>query len=124
MDINAKLELRGQFESPRLSGRITVSGGLLNVDRILDRTMLHPYSVQAARSPEVDAIVALNPWDRLGLGIELNVPNTLRMVGDSVQVSAGTPLGIGNINLRALGDLYLYKDPGQPLYVTGSLDQV
>jgi autotransporter translocation and assembly factor TamB len=125
MDINARLELRGEFESPRLEGRITVSGGTLNVDRILDRTMLRPYSVAAAPAPQpVDAIASLNPWQRLGLGLELNVPNTLRMVGESIQLSSNTPLGFGGINLRALGDLYLYKDPGQPLYVTGSLDQV
>jgi autotransporter translocation and assembly factor TamB len=48
----------------------------------------------------------------------------LRMVGDNVQVSPGTPLGLGNINLRAVGDLYLYKDPAQPLYVNGSLDSI
>jgi translocation and assembly module TamB len=41
-----------------------------------------------------------------------------------VQVSPGTPIGLGDINLRVGGDLYLYKDPEQPLYVTGSLDQV
>lgn len=124
MNVNATVALRGQFEMPRLAGRITVSGGSLNVDRILDRTMLQPYSTQAAAPPEVDAIASLNPWDRLGLDLELNVPNTLRMVGDNIQISPGTPIGLGNINLRALGDLYLYKDPGQPLYVTGSLDQV
>jgi autotransporter translocation and assembly factor TamB len=72
----------------------------------------------------VDAIAALNPWDRLGLDIELHVPNTLRMVGENVQVTPGTPLGLGNINLRVLGDLYLYKDPAQPVYITGSFDQV
>jgi hypothetical protein len=124
MDIDAKLQLRGQFESPRLDGRITVAGGELNVDAILDRTMLQPYSVQPAGAPDVDAIAVLNPWDRLGLDIELNVPDTLRMVGDNVQISPGTPLGLGNISLRAIGDLYLYKDPAQPLYVTGSLDSV
>src|SRR5262245_18747274 len=32
MDINARLALRGQFESPRLDGRITVTSGQLNVD--------------------------------------------------------------------------------------------
>lgn len=124
VDINANVELRGQFEMPRLAGRITVSGGTLNVDQILDRTMLQPYSVEPASAPEADAIVALNPWDRLGLDLELNVPGTLRMVGESVQVTPGTPLGLGDINLRAIGDLYLYKDPAQPLYVTGSLDSV
>jgi len=87
--------------------------------------MLQPYSVAAAPAPQlVDAIASLNPWERLGLEIELNVPNTLRMIGESVQLTANTPLGLGGINLRALGDLYLYKDPGEPLYVTGSLDQV
>jgi hypothetical protein len=124
MDIDAQLRLQGQFETPRLSGRITVAGGELAVDTILDRTMLQPYSEKPAGPPEVDAIRVLNPWERLGLDIELGVPGTLRMVGDNVQVSPGTPIGLGNINLRALGDLYLYKDPGQPLYVTGSLDSV
>src|SRR5262249_2201038 len=50
--------------------------------------------------------------------------NTLRLVGENIQISPGTPLGLGNFNLRALGDLYLYKDPGDQLYVTGSLDRV
>ena len=34
------------------------------------------------------------------------------MIGDNVQVSQGTPLGLGSFNLRATGDLYLYKEPG------------
>ena len=41
------------------------------------------------------------------------------MTGDNVQVQPGTPLGLGSFNLRVLGDIYLYKDPGAPLYVTG-----
>src|SRR6185295_18796435 len=54
----------------------------------------------------------------------LHVPNTLRLTGRDVQISSGTPIGLGDINLRMLGDLYLYKDPGQPLSVTGSFDRV
>jgi translocation and assembly module TamB len=125
IQVDADLTLVGQFEEPRVSGRITITGGTLQVDRILDRTLFQPYSTEATPIPvEVDAIAALNPWERLGLGIELHVPNTLRMVGDNLQVTPGTPLGLGNFNLRVLGDLYLYKDPGQPLYVNGSFDQV
>ena len=41
-----------------------------------------------------------------------------------MQVSPGTPIGLGDINLRVAGDLYLYKDPGQPISVTGSFDSV
>jgi translocation and assembly module TamB len=115
----------GQLESPRLTGRITVLGGELIVDRILDRTLFQPYATEAeAPIADLDALAALNPWDRLGLDIELQVPGSLRMTGDNVQVSPGTPIGLGDIDLRATGDLYLYKDPGQPLYVTGSLDQI
>jgi autotransporter translocation and assembly factor TamB len=127
LDIDAQMQLRGRFESPRVAGRITVSGGEVNVDRILDRALFRPYSTEQAPIPAAaddDAIVALNPWDRLGLEIELHVPNTVRLMGDNVQVTPGTPLGLGNINLRVLGDLYLYKDPGQVLDITGSLDQV
>ena len=34
-----------------------------------------------------------------------------------MQVAPGTPIGLGDINLRVLGELYFYKDPGEPLYV-------
>jgi autotransporter translocation and assembly factor TamB len=122
--VDMALTLRGQLESPRAEGRITVTGGELNVDMILDRALFRPYSTRPATIPDVDAIAALNPWERLGLGIELHVPNTLRLIGENVQVTTGTPIGFGNINLRLLGDLYLYKDRGQPLYVNGSFDQV
>jgi autotransporter translocation and assembly factor TamB len=124
VDIDANLNLAGEFESPKLTGRITVSGGSVNVDRILDRALFQPYSTQEATLADIDPIVALNPWQRMGIDIELHVPGTLRMVGDNVQVSPGTPLGLGNIDLRAFGDLYLYKDPAQPMYVNGSFDSL
>lgn len=124
VNIDAQLNLAGEFESPKLTGRMTVTGGAVNVDRILDRALFQPYSTQAAIPVELDPIVALNPWQRLGLDLELHVPGTLRMIGENVQVSPGTPLGLGNINLRAFGDLYLYKDPAQPMYVNGSFDSV
>ena len=94
------------------------------MDSLLDRTLFQPYSTQAVAPADIDPIVALNPWQRLGMDVELHVPGTLRMVGENVQVTPGTPLGLGNINLRAFGDLYLYKDPAQPLYVTGSFDSL
>jgi translocation and assembly module TamB len=126
MEVDANLQLRGQLQTPRLSGGITVTSGEIRVDTILDRALFRPYATAQVANPTVtdDAIVALNPWDRLQLEIELHVPNTLRMIGDNVQVSPGTPIGLGNINLRVLGDLYLYKEPGSALYVNGSLDQV
>ena len=127
MEIDAQLRLRGMAESPQLEGALTVASGELKVDEILDRTLFRPYAIEATPPPvdfDIDVVAALNPWDRLGLGIELRVPGTLRLTGEEVQVTSGTPLGLGSINLRAIGDLYLYKDPGDVMYVTGSLDSV
>ncbi len=127
VEVDAQLNLAGEFESPRLTGRVTVTGGEVNVDRILDRALFQPYATEAqvaAQTVDIDPIVALNPWERMGMDIELHVPGTLRMLGENVQVSPGTPLGLGNINLRAFGDLYLYKDPAKPMYVNGSFDSL
>ncbi|MDR1988784.1 MAG: translocation/assembly module TamB [Acidobacteriaceae bacterium] len=123
IDIDAELSLQGQLEAPRLAGRISVSSGQLQADTILDRALFQPYTTVATNT-NLDAVAALNPWDLLGLDLELRVPNTLRIIGDNLQVAPDTPIGLGAINLRALGDLYLYKDPHEPLYVTGSLDSL
>ena len=108
VEVDAKLNLRGQFESPRLTGAITISGGQLKVDEILDRTLMRPYATQAAAdtgaaSDELDALVALNPWERMGLDVAVITRGTLRMIGENVQVTPGTSLGLGNVNLRAFG---------------------
>jgi autotransporter translocation and assembly factor TamB len=122
MDIEAKIQLRGRFEAPLLTGELTINSGELKVDEILQRTLFQPYATEPAAITEVDAVAALNPWQRLGMNLTLHVPNTLRLVGENVQVSAGTPVGLGDINVRVAGDLYLYKDPGDSLYVNGSFD--
>src|SRR5262249_54226997 len=126
VSVDAQISVNGEFESPRVTGRVAVSGGALQVDRVLDRTLFQPYSTEAAAAPteQLDPIVALNPWERMGINIELVTPGTLRMIGENVQIAQGTPIGLGNINLRVFGELSLYKDPGLPLYVNGSLDSL
>jgi hypothetical protein len=124
VSIDATLQMRGRLETPRITGDITITDGTLRVDEILARTLFQPYSTEPTTMANIDAVAALNPWDRLGLDVSLHVPGTLRLTGDNIQISAGTPIGLGDINLRLTGDLYLYKDPAQPLSVTGSFDSV
>jgi autotransporter translocation and assembly factor TamB len=124
INVDATLQLRGRFETPRIAGDLTISSGTLRVDEILARTVFQPYATTEVPIAGVDALAALNPWDRLGLDVSLHVPGSLRLQGDNVQVSPGTPIGLGDINLRVSGDLYLYKDSAAPLSVTGSFDSV
>jgi translocation and assembly module TamB len=123
--VDAKLGLRGRVESPEIAGSVTITDGQLRADRILDRVLFRPYALAAEPTVRpVDAIAALNPWERLTMDIALDVPATLRLTGDNVQVAAGTPLGVGDIDLRVSGDLRLRKTVGAPLSVTGVLDQI
>jgi len=124
IDVDAAVRLQGRYEAPRVAGDITITSGSLRVDEILTRALFQPYSTEQTAIGDVDAVAALNPWDRLGLDLSLHVPATLRLIGDSVQVSQDTPIGLGDINLRVRGDLYIYKDPGEPPSVTGSFDQI
>jgi len=124
MEVDASLRLQGRYEEPRVTGDLTITAGELKVDEVLQRALFQPYATQQTTITEVDAVAALNPWDRMGLDIALHVPNSLRLTGQDLQVTTGTPIGLGDINLRVLGDLYLYKDPGQRLFVTGSFDRV
>ena len=89
VDVDATLQVRGQFESPRIAGNLTINSGNIKVDEILQRTLFQPYSTEPTPMSDVDAVAALNPWQRLGLDIELHVPNTLRLTGRDVQVSPG-----------------------------------
>jgi translocation and assembly module TamB len=124
IDLDASLQITGRFESPRVIGDVTLAPSELKVDEILQRTVFQPYATEPTKITEMDAIAALNPWDRLGLDIALHVPNTLRLIGENVQVAPGTPIGLGDINVRVAGDLSLYKDPQQPMYVNGSFDSL
>jgi autotransporter translocation and assembly factor TamB len=124
VNIDAMLQLRGRFETPRVVGDLTIDGGDVNVDVILERALFQPYATEPLSIANLDAASALNPWSRLGLDVSLHIPKNLRLVGQDVQVTQGTPIGLGDVNLRVGGDLYLYKDPSQPLSVTGSLDAI
>jgi hypothetical protein len=124
VNIDSTLKLRGRSEVPQVSGDLTIDSGALNVDAILERTLFQPYATEPMSLVALDAVSALNPWNRLALDVSLHIPRNLRLVGQDVQVTPGTPIGLGDVNLRVGGDLYLNKDPGEPVSVTGSLDAI
>ena len=123
--VDTTLQLRGQSDRLNVDGDVSILTGELNMDEILAQALFQPYATEAAAPPEgLDAVAALTPWQGLHLDVALHSPGTLRMTGQNVGVTQDNPLGLGSFNLRATGDLYFYKDPGQPLYVNGSFDSV
>ena len=44
----------------------------------------------------------LQPWQRLGMDINVHIPNTLRMTGDDADCG-GDAIRLGSFNLRVLG---------------------
>jgi hypothetical protein len=124
VNIDAALKLRGSIETPQVQGDLTIDSGNANVDAILERALFQPYATEPLPIVAGDAASALNPWTRLGLDVSLHIPKNLRLVGQDVQITQGTPIGLGDINLRVGGELYLNKEPGEPVSVTGSLDSI
>ena len=64
--IDTALTLRGQIESPRLTGVVTIAGGTLNVNAILDRTLLQPYSSEPMVGPGLPGAARGRDADGLG----------------------------------------------------------
>ena len=124
IDLDVALQLRGRSEQPAVTGDVSITSGELKVDEILNRTLFQPYGTEQTEFGPPDPAAALNPWNRMALDFALHVPNSLRLVGNNVQISAGTPVGIGDINLRVGGDLYFYKGSGGSLWLSGSFDSV
>jgi autotransporter translocation and assembly factor TamB len=122
--VDTNLQIRGQLEAPRLTGSVSIVRGELRVDEILDRVLFTGYATVPLQTPQDDSpIAALNIWDRLMLNVSVHSQNALRLTGEGIAV-ADAPIGLGRFDLRASGDLFIYKDPGQQVTVTGSLDQV
>ena len=105
--------LRGRFESPRLAGDLTISGGESRVDEILSGRCSSPYATEQTAIAEVDAVAALNPWDRLGLDVSLHVAEHAaagRRQCPGLAGNADRPRRHQPARRSAI--LYLYKDPG------------
>ena len=124
VQVDANLGLRGDLDAPRLFGDVAIVGGQINTDDILSRALNQPYATQPIANTSDDTIAAINPWNRLSLDVVVHSQNALRMIGDNITVSPSAPVGLGSFDLRASGDIYLYKEPQETLSITGSLDSI
>ena len=115
IDIDAALQVRGRARSAaHRRHRDDQLGRACKVDEILARALFQPYSTEQAS-------IDRHRRGRRAQPVGSARPRRVRCASrarcawsaSNVQVSPGTPIGLGDINLRVTGDLYLYKDPGR-----------
>ena len=125
VNVDAAVQLQGRYESPRITGDITITSGTLRVDEILQRALFQPYATEQTRITEVDAVAALNPWDRLGLDLVAAragdaAPGRRQradFAGHAGRTRRHQPAGRAAISIST-------RIRRQPLSVTGSFDQI
>jgi hypothetical protein len=134
------LEVAGNLRWPNLTGTITLVNGQVHLDHVLamsaerrresggeaqsSELMPNLQAVTEERSPAANATAP---------GLLSNVPvawdvrlraSDLLLEGRDLQAPGGAPIGLGNINITADGDLSLLKARSGPLLLLGEVETV
>jgi translocation and assembly module TamB len=120
--INSSLNLAGELRAPRIEGDLGVSTGSLDLDEILAKMSDSVYATK-----ETQYVVAADGkpgmFDALQIDIHLTVPNDLLIKAQSLQ-TAGSPVGLGSLNLTVGGDLWVSKAPWDQARLVGVVNTV
>jgi translocation and assembly module TamB len=139
VDIHVKAE--GGLAAPRLTGRIALDQGRLEVDEVLRRVArgrqapsevraMSPYAVPATPPPAAGDAVQVEAdqapvadeglFSRAAMDLDIVIPDALVLRGRDVRASSGS-MALGNLNLTIGGTLDLQKSPGARPTIRGSL---
>lgn len=139
-DADASLRLTGELLKPRLEGRVAIRSGRIQADEVLRRVTRQTYEldrprgdppaaalplpaiVQTAGAPEAER--RPDPLDALALDLRIVVPGSLVIRGANLRTRAGSPIGLGNINVTVGGDLRARKKPGETVRIVGTVNTV
>jgi autotransporter translocation and assembly factor TamB len=151
-DVEVDLQIRaeGGLAAPRLTGRIALDQGRLEVDEILRRVApasrapseLRPGLPQAttvaaeaaaaaaaadadeaAATAEAEKAAETGLFSRAAIDLDIVVPDALVLRGQDVRAGSGS-MALGNLNLTIGGNLDLNKSPGARPTIQGSLGVV
>jgi autotransporter translocation and assembly factor TamB len=141
-DVEVDLQIRaeGGLAAPRLTGRIALDQGRLEVDEILRRVTpasrapseLRPGLPQAttvaaeaaaAAIAEAEKAAEKGLFSRAAMDLDIVIPDALVLRGQDVRAGSGS-MALGNLNLTIGGNLDLNKSPGARPTIQGSLGVV
>jgi translocation and assembly module TamB len=74
--------------------------------------------------PALPAAPAPGIFERLALGLRVEIPDDLVLRGADLRPGGRGGLALGDINLTVGGDLHVRKEPGEPLNLTGTVNTV
>ena len=127
--VNANLHIAGELAAARIDGDLGVTTGVINVDPILaaigdSAYSTKPTDIGAGDSPDANpAPPAPSMFDTMQLDVHVTVPNDLVVRGQDLQ-PAGSPIGLGKLNLTLGGDVWADKAPYDRLRLTGTINTV
>ena len=141
--VNANVEVSGDFSAPKVTGTIAIESGRLQVDKILAKTTKSAYSTTpggdlneggsaAAGEPAAGvapSAAAAGPpphkglSDRIAVNLAVTLPDNLVMQGRNLR-SGSTGIGLGDMNIIAGGRVAITKPAGGDLSVVGDVEIV
>ncbi len=143
VEVDIQIRAEGGLAAPRLTGRIAVDQGRLEVDEVLRRvakgrqapselraeptlaaTATPAAAAEADPAPEPARPVAdKGLFSRAALDLDIVIPDALVLRGRDVRAGTGS-MALGNLNLTIGGNLDLNKAPGETPTILGSLGVV
>jgi autotransporter translocation and assembly factor TamB len=130
VEVDGTLTVTGTVTAPQVTGRVDVSSGNVVVDRLLELGQ-DPYETRAAELGLLDDARAGAPGGAPGLLADAPLTLDVRLVipalvlqGRDIRGPGSLPVGLGNINAVAAGDLRLQKAAGDALRITGDVETV
>ena len=144
LQLNADVQVTGDLGAPVVRGQVRLESGRLQVDQILERTTKSAYSTTpgaplavepvadtplvSAQPPGTPETAPVKPpqqslFDRVDLDMSMRLPDNLVMRGRGLR-TAGSSVGLGDMNVIAGGTLRIRKPAGGPLDVLGNIELI
>ncbi len=145
LQVNADVQLTGDFGAPVIRGQLRLDSGRLEVGQILEKTTKSAYSTTPGEAlptetvtdtplvggpppPPPQPAAPIAPpersfFNRVDVDISMHLPDNLVMRGRGLK-TAGSSIGLGDMNVIAGGDLRIRKPASGSLDVLGNIELV
>lgn len=125
--IKSDIAITGELRAPRIEGTLGITTGTVNVDQIMAFMGASPYSTTAldtgTKAEESAEAAGPGLFENLTMNVRVQVPNDLVLKASSLE-AAGSPVGLGSLNVTLGGDVRATKERGDTLRLVGVVNTV